>query len=129
MAKPRLVWALALPVIALIVFAVSQAPVWRQAGAPAVVVLQAMRGTETTSVAAGVPLTLVPDIADLPQFPEYRIEVVNDTGHQVYRSKVFAQNSQLRSTIAGGLRRGAYFVRIYSPHGELLREYALSVRN
>jgi hypothetical protein len=34
----------------------------------------------------------------------------------------------MQTTFAHGLAAGAYFVRVYSPARELLREYALAVR-
>jgi len=109
--------------VVLLTFAASQLPLWRQAAAPAVVVLQTTRGTTANSVAAGRALTLSVDLTDLPQLPEYKLEVVDDAGRLAFQTMAVPQNHQLRSTLAHGLPAGAYFARLYSPGGELLREF------
>jgi len=125
--NPRLAWALALPGMAVLVLAASKLPVWRHASAPVAVVLQATRGTETSSVAAHRSIMLTVDLTDLPPLSEYRLEVVDSAGRSAFRANASARNNQLHTTLADGLPGGAYFARLYSPGGELLREFTLSV--
>lgn len=128
----RPVWALGLAVLGLLIFlAIARQAARRPAAAPAVVVLQTTRGADNppvASVPAGKPITLALDLTDLPRASEYRVEVVDATGHPVFQSKAAPEKDNLRTTVSGGLARGAYFVRIYSAAQELLREYALIVR-
>jgi hypothetical protein len=83
----------------------------------------------TRGMAAGAraparrPLDLKPDFTGLAAFPHYDLRVVDHLGSQV--AQVEATPSA--GTRIRGLAPGAFFVRIYSPAGELLREYALVV--
>lgn len=120
---PRLV-----PVMAALICVVVAAAVWLgrsgfQGASPAfAVALDTTRGMPLGAHApAGRPLDLKPDFTGLAAFPHYDLRVVDRTGGQVAR----------RETTPGadgripGLPAGSYFVRIYSPGGELLREYTL----
>jgi len=69
------------------------------------------------------PLDLKPDFSGLAAFPHYGLRVVDSTGCQVAR----AEATPPAATRVPGLQPGTHFVRIYSPAGELLREYALVV--
>lgn len=129
---PKLAWALGLAAVGLLVFAGSAWQSLRRVDAvpPAVIVLQAMRGTENPSLAAAParkPLTLVLDLADVQQLSEYKLEIVDAAGNPALQSRAVAQNNKLQIIIGRGLTAGAYFVRVYAPAGELLREYALNV--
>jgi hypothetical protein len=128
---PKLAWALGLVVVGLGVFAGIERQSWRRSTAPAaVILLRTTRGTENPALAApaGKPLTLVLDLTDLQQFSEYTLEIVDAGGHPAFQSKGPPQNSRLLATLTRGLAAGAYFVRVYTPGGELLREFALAVR-
>lgn len=126
---PKTVWAIGLAaVLLLVVFVFQRQFGGRPSGQPAVVLLQTTRGAENPAAAgalAGQPIVLALDRTDLPQLSEYRVEIVNAVGRQIFQSKAVAEKNQLRVTLPDGLSRGAYFVRIYSPTRELLREYAL----
>jgi hypothetical protein len=103
----------------------------RSTAAPAVILLQTTRGTENPTLAAapaGKPLTLVLDLTDLQQFSEYTLEIVDAGGHPAFQSSGAAQSNKLQITLAKSLAAGAYFVRVYAPTRELLREYALTVQ-
>jgi len=125
---PKPVWALGLAALGLAAFWLPN--LHRTAAPPAVVWLQATRGPQDPGLAAapaGKPITLALDLRDLPRFDGYRLEVVDLSGRSLFQSKADAQNNQVRATVAHGLSAGAYFVRLYAPNGELLREYALTL--
>jgi hypothetical protein len=128
---PRLAWAAGLVAVALVVFAGSA---WqslrRSTAAPSVILLSTTRGTDTSAPApalAGKPLTLVLDLTDLQQFSGYTLEIVDAGGRRAFQSNESPQDGKLQVTLARGLPAGAYFVRLYTPVGELLREYAFTV--
>ena len=129
---PRLAWTAGLVAAGLLVFLGIQWPSLRRSAAPpAVILLQTTRGTENPTLAAapaGKPLMLVLDLTDLQQFSEYTLEIVDAGGHPAFQSSGSPQNNRLQATLSRGLAAGAYFVRVYTPARELLREYALSVR-
>lgn len=126
---PKLAWAFGFAAMILAVFAAGQ---WRlrPPGPPAVILLQATRGGEPaqTTAVAGKPLTVALDLTGLPQSPEYTLEVVDTSGRPAHRAKGISRGNRLQATFESGLAAGTYFVRIYAPGGELLREYVLPVR-
>ena len=127
----RLGWATALVAAGLVIVAGYEwQSLHRPAAAPAVVLLQATRGVEdlTKAAPAGRPLTLVLDLTGLPQCPEYKFEVVRASGSPVFQASAAPQGNRLHASLSGGLAADAYFVRVSTPTGELLREYALLVR-
>ena len=71
---------------------------------------------------------LILELTGLEAHSEYRLEVVDAGGQPVFQSHGAPQNNKLIATLAKGLRAGSYFVRVYANTGELLREYALTVR-
>ena len=104
-----------------------QSPV---AMAPAVSVkLVALRGGEDSARApSGRPLDLVFDRTDLPADLSYRAEVVNSSGRQMWTGGVRIADQNLSIRVDRPLRAGgAYWVRLYSSAGALLREFALNV--
>lgn len=92
---------------------------------PAVAVaLSAMRGAAPGAHAPSAqPLDLQPDLTGIIAFPHYDLEMVDRVGGKVTR----VQTDGRTPTRIPGLKSGTYFVRLYSPAGDLLREYALSV--
>lgn len=129
--SPKLAWALGLAAMGMLVFAGSAWQSSHRSIAPAVVVLQATRGTEVQALAtapARQALTVVLDLTGLQQFSTYRLEIVNAGGRPAFQSSAFFHSNTLQVTLARGLAAGAYYVRVYAPGGELLREYALTVR-
>ena len=88
----------------------------------ATVLLTASRGSGIEIHApAGTPLALQPDLSGLPSWPSYRLEVVDAAGARVWQGVYPGPN-------APGMRPGVYFVRLYSPGGEIYREYGLEIR-
>jgi hypothetical protein len=56
-----------------------------------------------------------------------RAEVVNSSGRQVWSGNVRIADQSLSIQVDGPLRAGAYWVRLYSSAGQLLREFGLRV--
>jgi hypothetical protein len=98
----------------------------RPPGPVVAVSLTALRsGGAGNSAPSGRELMLHPDLTGLAEDSSYRLEIVNETGHTVRQGTLTrAQNGiQVR-----GLGAGLYFVRVYLPAGELLREYGLRIQ-
>jgi len=128
----RLVWALGLVAAGVLIFAGSQWQSLRPFAAPrAVILLRATRGTENPTLAAAPTdraFILMLDLSGLQPFSEYGIEIVDSAGKSAFQSKARPQNDRLQTILTRGLPAGTYFVRLYSPALELLREYPLIVR-
>jgi hypothetical protein len=94
---------------------------------PAVaVMLDAARGAETPHAAPASPLDLRPDLSGLPPFDRYPIEIVDAQGGNRWEGELIASVGTVR---APGRSAGTWFVRVYSPSRELLREYGLRIGN
>ena len=123
----RFGWAMA--VTALVLGAVA----WRIATKPDRVVepfalvLEASRGSGIQHAPEGRRLALRLDTQGLASFSSYPLEVVDESGHLQYESQVQAEQSGVRASLPVGLHRGTYFIRLYSPSRELLREYGLQI--
>ena len=122
----RLSWALALMALTLVGLAVRlslRAPVV----SPFALVLETSRGSELQHAPAQRPLDLSLDITALPALPSYQLETVDARGTIQAQSSAKASEGRVKASIEKGLRSGSYFVRLYSPSRELLREYGLQV--
>jgi hypothetical protein len=86
--------------------------------------LEALRG-DGTHAPAGRKLVLHPDLVGLPDSPSYRLEVVDRTGRPLRQGTVSKNQTSMNLP---ALSAGPYFVRVYRPEGDLLREYSLEVR-
>jgi len=132
-AAPKPAWVFAMAALFLILLGIGwqglrHAATGRQMSA-AIVLLQATRGPgDAATVAADRPAILVLDLIDLQQSPDYNVEIVDAAGRPVFRSSLIAEKNRLQAPLPKGLAAGAYFVRVYSLKGELLREYSLIVR-
>jgi hypothetical protein len=94
---------------------------------PFAVDLAATRGAAIEATApAGRWLLLRLDLANLPASPQYRLEMVDRSGNRVWQATVPARGSKAEFKVPG-TRPGVYFVRLYRPPGELLREYGFEV--
>ena len=99
----------------------------KQPAVPDDVYLQSRRGALAQPQAEpGRPLLLDLDLSGLPEQQSYRIELADPKGQTIWSKVAPAQATDVRAQSAG-LSSGAYFVRLYSLSGELLREYALRV--
>lgn len=89
---------------------------------PFAVSLSAIRGAAGEAQApAGKTLNLQLDLTGIMHDLDYRVYVVDQNG------KAVAMTTTSHPSIPP-LQRGTYFVRLYSPGDELLREYALEVQ-
>jgi hypothetical protein len=97
---------------------------------PALVPLQAMRGVEAPAAApSGKPLRLQLDLTGLPASESYTVEMVDRRGNPVWRGPVTRPREGLEAAASVPAKpAGIYFVRVYLPSGELLREYAMEIR-
>jgi hypothetical protein len=100
----------------------------RVAVAPLAVSLEATRGEAVAHVPAHQPLAIHPNLDGLPQFSAYRLQIVDAVGKQVFQSSLAPVPGQNPASIVSGVTPGVYFARVYSPAGDLLREYALEAR-
>jgi hypothetical protein len=98
---------------------------------PFAVSLEATRGAAIEAKApAGRPLLLRFDLAGLPVSSSYRMEMVDRFGKRVWQATAHAQALKTNSkcfAMVPKTQPGVYLVRVYSPSGELLREYGLEV--
>jgi anti-sigma factor RsiW len=96
---------------------------------PVSVLLESARGIQDASGArapAGKPLVLQLNLAELPRFPSYALELVDWRGQHVLASAAPRHNERVSFRV-GKLAAGRYWVRLYdpSPQRELLREFGL----
>jgi hypothetical protein len=95
------------------------------------VVLRSSRGIEglaTTKAPAGKPLSLTVDLTELPALASYRLEIVERTGRQVWEAVASPADGKIIQATTNGLAAGQYYVRLYAPGGELLREFSLGIK-
>lgn len=114
---PRFVFALAAGAVLLVagLQMVGKRP------APFAVNLEAVRGSAMGGKApASTPILLRLDVTGVPASASYRVQMVNRTGQPVWTGK-------FPGGIVSPQSRGMYFVRLYTPAGELLREYGLEI--
>jgi hypothetical protein len=96
---------------------------------PFAVDLVATRGAAIEAKApAGRWLLLRLDLANLPASSWYRLEMVDGVGNRVWQATVPAQGSKEGFKVPG-TQPGIYFVRVYWPPGQLLREYGFEVES
>ena len=94
---------------------------------PVAVALVATRSSATATAPAGRPLLLQPNLEGLPALPLYRLAMVDSVGREQWTGSV--EPSAAKSSPAVPARQpGLYFVRVYGPSRELLREYGLEIR-
>ncbi len=122
----KLGWAMA--VTALVLGAVALRISTRQDRIePFALLLETSRGSGMQHAPAGRKLELSLDTRGLPSVSRYALEVVDESARLQYESQATAEQSVVRASLPAGLRRGTYFIRLYSPARELLREYGLQV--
>jgi hypothetical protein len=118
------------PIVALVVLAL--VAVWKypqEVSAPVAVSLSSLRGLSPMAPApAGKPLLLNIDLPDLVPGREYRVEVVDAAGSPVWKGAVADSNGTLIATVSRLLGKGLYWVRLYGPDSELLREFGMSAK-
>jgi hypothetical protein len=120
----RAAWGLAAALAVLLV------AVWlwpRGAVAPVAVLLQASRGPAEgySRAPAGRPLNLSMDLTEVSAFPSYRVELVDARGARLWEGPAAIEQGRAAARVPRKLSAGRYYVRLYSPAAELLREYGL----
>lgn len=94
---------------------------------PVPVQLEASRASLNAHAAAGRLLVLSIGLEELPPHPAYRLEAVDARGNRLWEVTAAPKEGKLSHAPAAALAAGAYFVRLYTPDRELLREFALIV--
>jgi hypothetical protein len=96
---------------------------------PFAVALAATRGAAVEATApAGRWLLLKLDLANLPASPGYRLEMVDRLGNRLWQATVPALGSTADFKVPK-TQPGVYFVRVYGPSGDLLREYGFKTES
>jgi len=119
-------WAMSVAALLLAVVAVRVSWQATHSNRPLALSLEASRGSELRHAPAHRPLNLSLDVTGLPA-AAYRIEIVDAAGSRLAESRAVATQATVRTRVPDGLRTGTYFIRVYSPARELLREYGLQV--
>jgi hypothetical protein len=92
---------------------------------PLAISLTATRGVGVGSAApAGRTLAITPDLTGLAAGPSYHVEIVDERGKATWQGGYTPAAGALQ---VAAQHAGPHFVRIYSPGGELLREYGLMI--
>lgn len=120
--------------VAAVLLVLAGTTVWRMqppvAMAPAATIkLMAFRGGEgfVARAPSGRPLNLVFGRNNLAEGLSYRAEIVNSSGRRMWSGSVRIGDQDLSIRVDQPLRAGAYWVRLSSSGGQLLREFGLSV--
>jgi hypothetical protein len=122
----RLGWAMAIVSLVLAGAALRLLLSPSQFQQPVAILLETSRGSELQRAPAGRPLDVSLDMRGLPAFPKYEMEMV-DAGGRVLDTSAVGMQGKVTTRISKRLRPGTYFIRLYSPSRELLREYGLQV--
>jgi len=123
----RLAWSMALIALALAGVALRLSLKPPPLSEPFAVVLETRRGAEAQHAPAGRSLDLSLDSTGLPDFPTYQLEIVDASGAVQAQSSAKGSEGRVKTSLAKGLRSGNYFIRLYSPSRDLLREYGLQI--
>jgi hypothetical protein len=98
------------------------------AGPPFAISLEATRGVAGSAWAPADTWLLVRlDLTGLLEFPSYRLQMVDASGGAVWQGTATAHDAKVESRIPQ-TKAGTYFIRVYSPAGELLREFGVTIR-
>jgi hypothetical protein len=95
------------------------------------VLLRSERGSAvpaTVESAASANLRLRIDVSDVAPSAAYSVTVVDAMGQTIETSAVSATGGSANVTLHRKLAPGGYWIRLSTPDGRLLREYALRVR-
>ena len=94
----------------------------------AAVTLASFRGESTATAPAQRPLDLEISQSDIPSATSYSLEVVTTAGDSVWKGTPEIAGGKLIGHIPKGLGRGAYWVRLFGPQTDLIREFGLRVK-
>ncbi len=105
---------------------------WREAGAGGTeVVLHSERGVATPATvegAAGGHLRLRIDVSDVAPASNYSATLVDARGDVLEKKTLAAAGGSVSFVVERDLAPARYWIRLSTPDGQLLREYALLVR-
>lgn len=119
---PILIGALFLMLLAGLIYQRGYAP-----AAPPPFATELHAGSEAQAP-LGTELLLRLDLAGLPAMPTYIVEMTDALGVQVLQDGVGAQDAKATVKVPR-VPRGPYYVRVFQPSGEMLREFRLRVMN
>jgi len=74
------------------------------------------------------PLNLGLEVTGIAVHPSLRVEIVDRQGTAVWEGMADPRDSKAVVSVPG-MHDGTYFVRVYAPSGDLLREYGLDITN
>ena len=74
---------------------------------------------------AGRPLELAMDASGIGNGVRCRVEVVTASGESAWNGASNPEGGKLLARVPQGLRSGSYWVRLYAPGDELVREFGL----
>jgi len=123
----RLGWIFALGAVAVMGLSLRVWMSHAESSRPLAVFLETTRGSEVRHAPARRPLELNLDRTGLALYPSYQVETVDAMGRVQALGAARASEGKVRASLVQGLRPGTYFIRLYSPAHELLREYGLVV--
>jgi hypothetical protein len=89
--------------------------------------LSSFRGDSMAVAPAGRPLTIEIPRSDLAPIAGYTLEVVTLSGRAEWKGTPETASGKLVCHLPKGLVKGRYWVRVYDPQVELIREFGLSV--
>jgi hypothetical protein len=96
---------------------------------PVVAELTAFRSATSTSAAANHPLLLRLDTTGLDEVRQFRAELADSSGNQVWNGTAVRQDGRQQVSVDKRLASGQYWVRLYaSDKTDLLREFSLQLK-
>ena len=122
-----LAWAMFGVALVLLAVALRVSSRPERAPQPFALLLETSRGAEVQHAPSGRPIDLSLDITGLPSFPTYSVQVVDETGRLESETHLSGTPVRVTTSLSDHLRPGSYFIRLYSPSRELLREYGLHI--
>lgn len=123
LSRRRMIWVVS---VASLVVTAGTWQVWISPS-PVAVALVAARGEEFAQAPARRLLILKIDLTELPVSARYQLTLVDSSGDVRWRDTRSSQGVHLEALMPQRLGKGRYFVRLYSPTDELLREFGLQL--
>ncbi len=123
----KLAWVMGVAALVLVAVTLRISTKTGQPPPPLALMLETSRGSDVPHVPSGRRIDLSLDITGLPSFPAYTVEVVEEGGRVRSKSNAAEAQARVRTSLPGDFHSGTYFIRLYSPSRELLREYALHI--
>ena len=121
-------WATAAAVLALVFLAGLTWQLRKGAADKPIALMLVAERNGAVSAPAQKPLLLELDAKGLPNLPSYRLEVVDQSGTRVLESGVRPKDNKISHLVSDKLAPGDYFVRLYAPRGDQLREFAVRLQ-